>query len=796
MLNKILLAIAVAILSLSLTGRPGLTGIFPIEAVWSSTLLCGLSSIALLARRGGGFSLSSSFILVLLASSALGLHSSLCVYETQLALAAVIGFAGLYFVCSSAIRSGREWNQFVLVLVSIIFLSNLHALYVYLLDLNPLRGTFTNPDCYSQLCLVGFFLSLGLLTSTASGTLRALYFFPVLVSATSILLTGSRSGMVGLGAGYLALLAQLVASKQKANRDQAIRLAIAPSIAIIAISVLGTDLAITSKLAALGEGRDPVAIKSRVDVVRYGSKTMARYALGGSGLSCFPKAYQQDRPSLLPGEDYMNAAHNDFVQWYVETGVLGGSAFVGLFFFLIFAAVKKSKTSGPIAACYASSLISTAVFMLFNPVTPVPTLLLWLGALFGLGDSLSHLDQDDTDSPRSWKLFLPALLLLCAATWGLQVGWNEFRCVALENKAKALASVLDFESAVEALKEARKIAPQDSRRSVELAQICRRAYLITRDEDWLNQEESAYAQALNTDGRNLSILLKYAILLEESGRVTQAREVLDSAVRFAPYSPHVRRGLVRNLIFDGHLNEAAAQLVSLEKSGLPIDDLALGHLVYLMEVRQSKSGLPYLKKLSSSRLKSVVLALLSRKGLESQVTARVFSLAAARLPEDLDIAFAGVEIARSEQEAISRLEKIRQNPKVSQNDEFERKVWQRWVELRVKGKQYALVQAQMEDFLLSHSRENWARVVLCQAHLAQGHRSEARAALRGGFSNDEDGSLRVMLGDLCVQQRLPDLARSYYREALPFVKDKAGLQERINRLPVSDQTSVPGEEAP
>lgn len=789
------LGLCLGILASALAGKPGLTGIFPATTIALGGLGAGAAGLLLLWRGRSALTREVLLILALLGWSWASVHQALCPFKAKEFFGAVLSFASVFLLSFLGTNTPRRWRWFAAALAGLISLSNLYALHSYTQQVEPLRGNFTNSDCYSLLCLIGFYLCLagGL---EADSVRHYLLRLSAIIPAASLILTGSRSGLLGLGVGYLAFIFVLSASRDPNKRRSALKLLILPLLAGLLLVASGSSSRMTEKFTALSTGSDPVAIKTRLDVARYGWKTAARYPLFGCGLACFPEAFQEDRPALMSGEDYMNVAHNDYIQWAVEIGPAGLALWMALLLSLLHRCWFSFKAPTTWVSGQLAILTGSATYMLFNPACPVPSLLLWLGATFGMSASLFWLRQDRQNEPPTRLAIAPISLLLClTGVWVGSQAYNLYLAQKLDSQAVALEKVLDWEGAISALKRADQISADNPQRLLEIARLKNRMALVTREQHFKTEGLTFLKKALAASPRNLPALLGIASYYEDSGEPEQARIYLDTALKYAAYSPHVRRGLVRNLIFAGQVKEAASQLVELKNTGVPIDDSALAELIYFMEKNSPKEGLAYLTPMQSSRAIEIGLTAVRRHPTDQATCSRILQALNQSWPNDINIKLALVDCSPSEVTQLALLNELRHSPNIGEDPKFELSVWQKWTTLCLKRKKYSVLQPELEDYVLRHQRQNWARVALSQIHVIKGRRLEARSVLRNGIPHDEDGTLRVLLGDLCANQKLPDLARSYYQDALPVYKDGAALQKKIAALPRSGgMDSLPGED--
>ncbi len=187
-------------------------------------------------------------------------------------------------------------------------------------------GSYTNRNHYAG--LMEMLLPFGLVISTAPTIrwdLRLLAGFGSLVMFASIFVSGSRGGMISILIAVMVFACHYYSSRRKTSR------------AVQAIFVV----AILSSVFVAYFAYDRVASRSvmevtdsmRLQIPRDSLRLVAQHPLLGSGLGTFTTVYPQVRS--FPTNLFVNAAHNDYVQLAVETGLLGVLC-TAAFLFLVF----------------------------------------------------------------------------------------------------------------------------------------------------------------------------------------------------------------------------------------------------------------------------------------------------------------------------------------------------------------------------------------------------------------------------------------------------------------------------
>jgi O-antigen ligase len=122
---------------------------------------------------------------------------------------------------------------------------------------------------------------------------------------------------------------------------------------------------------------------TRIGIWKNSLRLMADHPIVGTGLGTFPVAYTRYDPGT--GSDFINAAHNDYLQLVCETGSIGGLA-MGLFLICLaqFSArslmtgdgLHQAVALGASVGCFGILVHSLVDFHLQNPGTAMLFLML------------------------------------------------------------------------------------------------------------------------------------------------------------------------------------------------------------------------------------------------------------------------------------------------------------------------------------------------------------------------------------------------------------------------------------
>jgi tetratricopeptide (TPR) repeat protein len=266
--------------------------------------------------------------------------------QTLASLVLFLAYAAVYYLVVHHVRRRRDLGQLVGVLVVTGAVLAFAGLIDYLLRESwifawreePLRGrltaSFVNPDHFATwlamlVCLgAGVFMAerqhgrLGLRDVLESRELReealrrVLPFIGVGVMVLALVFTLSRGGIVGVLAALIALVALLRARNRVRSSLTVVAVLVAVALAYSAWIGLAPLLArVGTSSAGLGH---------RLTQFRASMPMVADFPLLGVGLGAYKAIYPRYQPlAHQPGTVYYPYAHNDLLQFVIETGVIG-----------------------------------------------------------------------------------------------------------------------------------------------------------------------------------------------------------------------------------------------------------------------------------------------------------------------------------------------------------------------------------------------------------------------------------------------------------------------------------------
>jgi len=246
-------------------------------------------------------------------------------YVTQYEALQYVSFGIVLLIAVECVREEDARKKFILVMT---LFGVLYALFAIAQDLTSngrlfwtrtprfggsMYGSYVNRDHYAglmeMLVPIPVVLSLGRLLK---GAKRVLAGFGAILMASTIFLSGSRGGMIAFVL-EMALLAALIFATKRGSRIM--------TMSYVAVCFFTAALVFyLSKGQVLGRFAD-MSPDMRLSITKDSIPIFLKRPLFGWGLGTFPTIYPQYRSFYTTR--FVNAAHNDYAQLLVETGLLG-----------------------------------------------------------------------------------------------------------------------------------------------------------------------------------------------------------------------------------------------------------------------------------------------------------------------------------------------------------------------------------------------------------------------------------------------------------------------------------------
>jgi len=268
-------------------------------------------------------------------------------------------------------------------------------------------GSFVNRHNFAAYIEMSLALPLGMILSGAvARDKKLLYITGIVLMGSSLLLSGSRGGLIAMLAGVCLLL--VMTTKARGPKAIALKAALAVLMlgAVIAGAVfVGGETSFT-RFAETSVSKDITTDRSHIWALT--TRVIVGNLPFGAGMGAFPQAYTPYDD--LSGLERVEQSHNDYLQVLADGGLIG-LAIGGLFLFLLFregrqaAAITNDVRRG-VAVGAVSGIFAVLVHSLFDFVlhtTAVSLLFLTLVALLAAARREYADDIHDLDDPHGGR---------------------------------------------------------------------------------------------------------------------------------------------------------------------------------------------------------------------------------------------------------------------------------------------------------------------------------------------------------------------------------------------------------
>jgi len=246
-------------------------------------------------------------------------------------------------------------------------------------------GPFVNRNHYAGLIGTLIPLSLGVAFTRKSKEKRILYGFFSLIMAVSLFLSLSRGGIISFFAGITVFLLFISWDKVRAKKIWALGAFI--FVLFLYLLYLGIDPIIERF------SKTDITAEERLVVWSATVNAFKDFFLTGSGLGTFINIF----PLYSQGgiRSIYDHAHNDYLEFFLEAGIIG-TALLLLFLFFFMRTMSKGNWKGYkgiIKISMISSITTIVVHSVFDFNLHIPSNALMLSAIFGMAIASSRADR-------------------------------------------------------------------------------------------------------------------------------------------------------------------------------------------------------------------------------------------------------------------------------------------------------------------------------------------------------------------------------------------------------------------
>lgn len=266
-------------------------------------------------------------------------------------------------------------------------------------------GSFVNRHNFAAVIEMAVSIPLGLMfTGAVSRDKRLLYVVAIALMSASLLLSGSRGGLVALLSGIIFLV--IITSRARGRKNLVLKVAMSILLVVAAVGgaiFVGGETSLT-RFADTAASQNVTSNRTRIWSVTL--KVIAGNLPLGAGLGAFVTAYPEH--DTASGLERVDQAHNDYLQIVADAGIPGliiGALFVFLLFregrrsIAVANTFRRGVACGALAGCFAILVHSLFDFVLH--ITAISVMFLTLMAMLVASGREYADDIEDFEEPRN-----------------------------------------------------------------------------------------------------------------------------------------------------------------------------------------------------------------------------------------------------------------------------------------------------------------------------------------------------------------------------------------------------------
>ena len=335
-------------------------------------------------------------------------------FSTQLTALHIFALGAFFFLALVSLESTARLRRICSVITIFGFVYAFYAILQSVLSPEAIYGiyrprsavpfgSFVNRHDFAAIIEMAVSLPLGLIFMGAvRGDKRLLYLVAIVLMGISLLLSGSRGGLVAFFAEVVILV--ILSSRAKGRKNLILKVAMSSLLVISAVGgaiFVGGDTSLTRFTDSASSGD---ISSSRFQIWSVTTKMIAENLPFGAGIGAYASVYTGADPS--GGYQRIEQAHNDYLQIVADAGIVG--LLIGAFFlFLLFREgfsnirtknqFKRAIAVGSFAGC--CSILIHSIFDFVLHITAVSVMFLTLMAiLVASGRKFSDESESEEDN--------------------------------------------------------------------------------------------------------------------------------------------------------------------------------------------------------------------------------------------------------------------------------------------------------------------------------------------------------------------------------------------------------------
>lgn len=346
----------------------------------------------------------------------------------------------------------------------------------------------------------------------------------VLVLAVTLLLTFSFLGWLSLLIGFIVTIAVLFLRRQLIGRGV--------KIALICFAVLAAGLFTFVIL----KKNFSISVTPRQQYFNQAVRGIARHPVLGTGLDTF--RYASAKEAVDKG-GLTAFAHNSYLQLWVEAGLLGFLAGLGLAFFILWkffrlvwlgsGSAEDRLRNAAFAWAFTSFLVDN--IWSFTLIKPNISLFFWVVLAYACSFDTREVRRKEVPRPlratAGWAAVAAIITVLFFTGRALAAQWM---CkIAFEAEAKGRP-----QEALAAFQRARLIYPEDARIAFETGKRYIQSYHMSGDSRMITLAEQEFLVAVD-NAPTYGPRLMMGLICQSQGRMRDSRDWLSEAYTLSPF---------------------------------------------------------------------------------------------------------------------------------------------------------------------------------------------------------------------------------------------------------------------
>lgn len=329
-------------------------------------------------------------------------HISIHVYRTQVEFFRMATYAAFFVLLAYGMRDRHAVEKMLMILAYFGFGLAIFAILqkaawngkiYWIRDIPQCSpfGPFLNRNHYAGLMGMLVPLTLGLAFTRRRRERQLLFGFFGVIMSVSLFLSLSRAGIVSFLVGISVFALFFFWKKFKAKKIWA--LASFLLVVFLYLLYIGIDPVIDRFY------KTDITREARIAVWAETLRAFSDFSLTGSGLGTFLDVFQLYSPE--PIVLLYDHAHNDYLEFILETGAIGGVLLLSVLILLMICITrgKWDGKTGFLKLSFLSSIVTISVHSVFDFNLHIPSNALMLAAIFGMAFANSRIGAGSPEEP-------------------------------------------------------------------------------------------------------------------------------------------------------------------------------------------------------------------------------------------------------------------------------------------------------------------------------------------------------------------------------------------------------------